>query len=84
MGESRVVAEGSLGLVPDGAGIMGPRWFMLAAMLGSMFHGQEAKRSGGAARCQEVGVRFLSECQEMNSSVESSPGHILEEILWVQ
>lgn len=48
-----------------------------------MVHGQEAERSGGTARRQEVGVHFLSKCQEMNSSVESNPGHILEEILWV-
>lgn len=41
-----------------------------------MVHGQEDERSGGITRRQEVGVHFLSKCQEMNSSVESNPGHI--------
>lgn len=59
----------------------GPYWFHVGCHDGLLE--QEAERSGGPSRRQEVGVHFLSECQELNSSVENNPGYILEEILWV-
>lgn len=43
---------------------------------------QEAERPGDRVGRQKIGVHVPSECQEMNSSVESHPEHILEEILW--
>lgn len=71
------------GFSSDRVDVIGLCGSVLAAMASSVLHGQKAERAGGTARRQEVGVRFLSKCQEMNSSVESNPGHILEEILWV-
>lgn len=67
----------------DRVDVTGPCGSELAAMTGSVLHGQKAEGSRGVARRQEVGVHFLSKCQEMNSSVESNAGHILEEILWI-
>lgn len=52
-----------------GCSFIEPHWLMMD----SLFLRQETERSGCSARPPDFGVPFLSKCQEMNSSVKSSP-----------